>query len=129
MALHQTQCGCGSECPMAENLPLSSYLGFTLVGLMTITGFYLFFAVKETEIIASKKLRDWNRILKTLSEDSAKLYTLIRDSEGVIFQSDLVKKSAMNKVKVSRLLDKMEARGLLDRRRKGMANVVILKNP
>jgi uncharacterized membrane protein len=129
MALHQTQCGCGEVCPMAENLPLSSYLGFSLVVLMMILGIYLVLAVKETEVTASKKIKEWNKVLKTLPEDSAQLYTLIKDSEGVIFQADLVKQSSMNKVKVSRLLDKMEAKGLLERRRKGMANIILLKNP
>ena len=44
-----------------------------------------------------------------------------------MFQSDLVEKSEFPKAKVSRILDKMEARGLLERKRRGMANAVVLK--
>ena len=34
----------------------------------------------------------------------------------------------MTKVKVTRILDKLEGRGLVERKRRGMTNVVMLKN-
>jgi hypothetical protein len=52
----------------------------------------------------------------------------IAQSDGVMLQSDIVEKSGMQKVKVSRVLDKMEARGIIERRRRGMSNVVMLRN-
>ena len=47
-------------------------------------------------------------------------------SNGTIFQSDLVEKSDFSKVKVSRILDKLEGRQLIERKRRGMTNVVVL---
>jgi len=45
-----------------------------------------------------------------------------------MFQSELVDENGYTKVKVTRILDKLEGRGLIERRRRGMTNVVILKH-
>jgi len=42
-------------------------------------------------------------------------------------ESDLVEKSGLSKVRITRILDKLEARGVLERRRRGMTNAVVLK--
>jgi uncharacterized membrane protein len=118
-------CGCGADsCPALANPPLSVYLGFTLITLIGITGIY-FIISPEPEGSMSK--HEWEKILKTLKEDERKIYQTILENEGVMFQSDLVAKTKINKVKISRTLDILEGRGLLERRRRGMANVVILK--
>ena len=44
-----------------------------------------------------------------------------------MFQSELVEKTGHTKVKMTRILDKLEAKGLIERRRKGMTNLVFLK--
>ena len=45
----------------------------------------------------------------------------------MVFQSDIVEKTGFPKVKVTRLLDRMEHRGLVERRRRGMSNIVLIK--
>ncbi len=62
-----------------------------------------------------------------LGVEGRKLYDLIGGAGGAIFQSELVDKSGFSKVKVSRILDRLEGRGLLERRRRGMTNIVLLK--
>ena len=120
----ESTCGCApGTCPMSGNLPVPSYWGYTIILLLSLAGIYLVFA--KGEPVMSRK--DWSKNFKTLNPDERKLYQIMIDSEGVMFQSELVEKSGYPKVKVSRLLDKMEARGLLERRRRGMANVIILK--
>lgn len=70
----------------------------------------------------------WRKMLEGLtSEDERKIYQLIMDENGVIFQGRLVEKSGFSKGKVSLILDRLEARGLLERKRHGMSNVVVLK--
>ncbi|PIN91750.1 hypothetical protein COU61_01900 [Candidatus Pacearchaeota archaeon CG10_big_fil_rev_8_21_14_0_10_35_13] len=49
------------------------------------------------------------------------------EGDGTLFQSDLVDKSGFDKVKVTRILDKLEGKGFIERKRRGMSNVVILK--
>ena len=55
------------------------------------------------------------------------IFEKIIESEGTIFQSDLVDKTGFTKVKVTRILDKLEGKKLIERKRRGMTNVVILK--
>ena len=71
---------------------------------------------------------DWNKILDRLSNpDERKIIQLIIDGGGTIFQSQLIEKSGYSKSKVSLILDRLEARRILERRRHGMSNVVVLK--
>ncbi len=63
-----------------------------------------------------------------LSDESKKLFAILSDSSGSMLQGELVSKSGMTKVKVSRVLDKMEMQGIIERRRHGMSNIVLLKN-
>ena len=51
---------------------------------------------------------------------------LLRE-EGSVYQSDLIKETKLTKVKVSRVLDKLEGKGLIERKRRGMTNIIVLK--
>jgi len=62
-----------------------------------------------------------------LEGDHKKIYDLLVEMGGSVLQGELVEKSGMNKVTVSRTLDKLEMRGLIERRRHGMSNIVVLK--
>lgn len=124
-----SQCGCvGGTCPMEDNLPIQGYLGITLVGLIGIFGAIQVLTSKRTERLAIKKSERIRKRLKTLKEGEKKIYYSIESSDGAIFQSELVEKTGFSKVKVSRILDKLEGKGLVIRRRRGMSNVVILKH-
>ncbi len=67
-------------------------------------------------------------IPKDLNPDETLLFNKVVEAEGTIFQSDLVEKTGFTKVKVTRILDKLEGRGLIERKRRGMTNVVILNH-
>jgi uncharacterized membrane protein len=62
-----------------------------------------------------------------LKDDEKLLIEKIKESQGTIFQSELVEKTGMTKVKITRILDKLEGKGIIERKRRGMTNVVILK--
>ena len=66
------------------------------------------------------------KILATMKGEEKKLYELTEGAGGAIFQADLVEKSGFSKVKVSRILDKLEGRGLIERKRRGMTNMVVI---
>ena len=73
-------------------------------------------------------LEYWGQVLDGLKDESERrIYQILMEENGVIFQSELTERSGFPKGKVSLTLDKLEARGLLERRRRGMSNVVILK--
>ncbi len=98
-------------------------LGSSLVYLLLV-GKNEVVSKDETSLMRS----NWDKILKRLSNpDERKIIQLIIDEGGTIFQSQLVEGSGYSKSKVSLLLDRLEARKILERRRRGMSNVIVLK--
>jgi len=65
-------------------------------------------------------------VVKTLGEDERILYVRIREAGGAVLQRDLVAQGGFSKAKVTRLLDKLERKGLLVRERFGATNRVRL---
>jgi len=66
--------------------------------------------------------------MSTLDKEEKIVLERIIESEGTIFQSDLVEKTEFPKVKITRILDRLEGRNLVERKRRGMTNIVILKH-
>ncbi len=64
--------------------------------------------------------------LSQLEADERHLYGMIDEKGGEMLQRDLVATGRFSKAKVTRLLDKLERRGLLKRERHGMTNRVKL---
>lgn len=68
--------------------------------------------------------------LNSLRGNEKKIVEILTENGGVMFQSEIVEKSGLPKSTVSIILDKLEAKGIVERRKYGMSNVVILKfNP
>lgn len=65
--------------------------------------------------------------LSSLNPDEKKVVAIIQEKGGSAFQSDVISGTGFTKVKVSRILDRLEQRGLMERKRRGMANLVVLK--
>ncbi len=65
--------------------------------------------------------------LDILDGDEKIIFTEIVESGDGILQRDLVLKTGFSEAKVSRLLDKLERRQLIIRRRHGMGNMIMLK--
>jgi uncharacterized membrane protein len=63
--------------------------------------------------------------MNTLTQEEKAVLQKIIESQGTIFQSDLVERTKFNKVKVTRVLDRLEGKGLIERKRRGMTNVII----
>ena len=59
-----------------------------------------------------------------MTEDESKLYEMISESGGEMLQMHIVSSEIFSKAKVTRLLDKLEKRGLVVRERHGMTNRV-----
>lgn len=125
-----TSCTHGLSCPMYGTIRTQTYIAIALIGIIVIIGLILIFSKEEKKIITKfikEKKKERIPNLSNLSQDEKKLMQLIIDSQGTIFQSELVEKSGFDKVKVTRILDKLEGKQLIERKRRGMTNVVILK--
>lgn len=79
-----------------------------------------------SEMIESRKA-EWRQIAKTLKSNERIVYEAIIESEGIIDQSELTSKTGLSKATVSRVLDLLESKGLVEKKRRGMRNTVILK--
>ena len=79
--------------------------------------------IKRVEKEVRRKVIDYSK----LDKDERIIVKIIEESNGGIFQAELVEKSGMDKVKVTRILDRLEGRALLERKRRGMTNIVMLK--
>lgn len=114
----------GSTCPHRGNLPYESYLGgLVVLGLLAIGGYSIWLSKQNMKIDSELKQK-----VSKLPVEEKQVYDLIVAQDGAAFQSEIVEKSKLDKVKVSRLLDKLEGRGLIERRRRGMTNLVIVKS-
>ena len=61
-----------------------------------------------------------------LDEIEKKAVSLLRKEEGM-FQKTLMEELGVGKVKMTRMLDKLEAKQIVERKRRGMNNFVVLK--
>jgi uncharacterized membrane protein len=100
-----------------------------------LIGLYLVFSEQLDRVLFKPKKEKKKITKKSFKTDMSKLsanektvFEKIIESQGALFQSELVEKSGFNKVKVTRILDKLEGKDLIDRKRRGMSNIVILKH-
>jgi uncharacterized membrane protein len=131
-----TECTHGLSCPMWGTINFQTNVAMGLMAIVIGIGLYLVFFSKDEVIVKritrqvemSKPTKDaYEKILRGLEDEEKTVLEEIIASEGSIFQSDLVEKSGLGKVKVSRILDKLEGQGLVERKQRGMTNVVLLK--
>ena len=78
----------------------------------------------ETRPRATRKKKIATAALDT---DEAKVVAIINEAGGSVFQSDIIRKTNFSKVKVSRLIDRLEQKELVERKRRGMTNLVVVK--
>lgn len=95
--------------------------------LLTASSMYLLTPTRALQPPEGEKRKLREATLKTLKGNEKRIYQLVIDENGVMFQSELVEKSKLPKSSVSLILDRLEARGLLEKRRHGISNVIILK--
>ncbi|MHC1586489.1 MAG: helix-turn-helix transcriptional regulator [Candidatus Hecatellaceae archaeon] len=99
--------------------------------VLGVSGTYLLFfdsvGKPVGELILEERKERWKEIVKTLKEDEQKIYKAIIEADGIIEQSELPEKTGLSKASVSRALDLLESKGLVERRRRGMRNIVLLK--
>ncbi|MBI2970947.1 MAG: MarR family transcriptional regulator [Candidatus Aenigmarchaeota archaeon] len=123
--LHQNCTLPDAICPFVGT-PHQALVGFAITGLLFLFGILLVFMSRK-EVAAELETKEkTEKLVKELGKDEQKLYETVR-SAGAVFQSELVEKTGFTKVRVTRILDKLEAKGLVERKRRGMTNIVTAK--
>ena len=115
---------------MYNTIDKQTYLALGLVGLIIIISLFLIFS-KQSERIIIKKVKEkqvkkeYN--LSELTKEEKQIFSMVEEN-GTIFQADLIDKTGFGKAKVTRILDRLEGQGFIERKRRGMTNVVVLKD-
>lgn len=117
-----------TACPMQDTITQQTYLALAIVGILAVIGLVLIFTKpKERVIIRKIKEKKKKLDLKGLDRDEKKVINLLLKENRAMFQSSLMEKLEIGKVKATRLLDKLEAKQLIERKRRGMNNIVVLR--
>ena len=106
-------------------------VSLAIAGLVLIIGLFLIFAKEPEKIIIKKekiKVEEKKKLnLEGLDKDEKEVIKILQEENGAVFQSSLMEKLEIGKVKATRLLDKLEAKQLIERKRRGMNNIVVLR--
>lgn len=125
-------CTHGPSCSMYDTISIQTYVSLAIAALVLVIGLFLIFSKEDKEIVF-KKIKEKVEIKRKpvdyskLDKEEKVLVKIVEENDGSIFQADLIEKSGFDKVKVSRILDRLEGRQLIERKRRGMTNVVLLK--
>ena len=126
---------CGAEhsiqCPMNEAADKQTFLSLGIIGILFILGIVLIFTKPKEKVIVKKvkvKERKKKISLEGMEKDEKKIVELLLKEGKAMFQADLMERLEIGKVKTTRLLDRLESKGILERKRRGMNNIVVLKN-
>ncbi len=119
----------GYSCPAYTTITQQSYLAFAIVALLVVVAIVLILSKPREKIIIQKVKENEKKkkIAAGLLRPEERAVLSILQAEGPLFQADLIEKSSFSKVKMSRILDRLEARNIIERKRRGMMNIVVLK--
>ncbi len=125
----------GSSCPMYAAISKQTYLAFGVTGLLIIVSFILVFTKPQKEIQKETIIQTKTIEKKTpkkifdvsdLKSEEKEVFELIKNNKAV-FQADLIEKTEFGKAKMTRIIDRLEGKNFVERKRRGMTNVVVLK--
>jgi uncharacterized membrane protein len=130
-------CTHGPSCPMWGSINFETNISLGVTAFVALIGLYLIIFGDEKQGGDGKEgtkaeptpitKERYEKVLAKLTTDEKNALEKVIEAQGTIFQSDLVEKTGFTKVKVTRILDRLEGQGVIERKRRGMTNVVILK--
>jgi len=121
-------CTHGPTCPMYGTISTETNISLAILGLVFFIGLFFVFA-KEPERVIIKNIKEKKKKLNLegLDKNERKVIDLLLAENGTMFQATLMEKMEIGKVGMTRLLDKLEAKQLIERKRRGMNNIIVLR--
>ena len=119
----------GSSCPMYTSILRQTYLALSIVGILIIIGLFLVFSKPEERIVIKKvkeKIKKKKIDTSGLRTEEKQVLKIVQKNKA-IFQADLIEKTGFGKAKMTRILDRLEGNGIVERKRRGMTNIVIFQ--
>lgn len=127
-------CSMGPTCGMYDTLNIQTWLSLALGFVVLVIGIFFIFAKTPEKVITNtitktitKKEPKKKISLDGLDKQEKEVINIIQKEGGAIFQATLMEALGSGKVGITRLLDKLEAKQLIERKRRGMNNIVVLK--
>lgn len=122
-------CTHGPTCSMYDTIAVQTWISIAIVVIILVIGIVIIFLKPKEKIIVKtikekKKPKDYS----SLDKKEKEVVDLIIKEGNAIFQADLMEKLQIGKVGITRLLDKLEAKQIIERKRRGMNNIVVLKD-
>ena len=122
-------CSMGTSCSMYTSINIQTWVSLSIVAIILVIGFVIFFSKPKEKIIIKVKHEKKKKLnLEGLDLKEKEVSSFLQNENGAIFQSTLMEKLGIGKVGITRLLDKLEAKQLIERKRRGMNNIVVLKD-
>ena len=122
-------CSHGPTCSMYDTVMIQTWISLAIIVIIIVIGLAIMFTKPKEKIIIKKVQEKKKKLdLKGLDKDEKKVIDLLLKENKAVFQADLMEKLEIGKVKTTRLLDKLEAKQLIERKRRGMSNIVVLKD-
>jgi len=119
-----------ADCPYHRTFNNVMYLSYGVVGLLVIVGIVLVISKPQERIIM--KTRTVHKTIPKKKIDTSgfrpedkKVFNLVKE-KGTIFQADLIDTTGFGKAKMTRIIDRLEGKGIVERKRRGMTNVIVL---
>ncbi len=117
------------SCEMFDSVTKQTYFALAIAGVLLVVSLFLVFS-KPNEKVIVKKIKEKkiqkNVDLSGFRREEKEVYNLIKEN-GAIFQADLIEKTGFSKARMTRIIDKLEGHGLVERKRRGMTNVVVVR--
>ena len=120
----------GYSCPAYKTINQQTYLSLAIVGILIIIGLIMVISKQKEKIIIKKvKEKAPKKEINTssLKPEEKQTLSLIQKNKA-IFQADLIEKTGFGKAKMTRIIDRLEGQGIVERKRRGMTNIVVLKD-
>ncbi|MDP3966426.1 MAG: hypothetical protein Q8Q04_02760 [archaeon] len=122
--------GDATSCPMYKSINQQTYIALGVIGLLIIVALVLIFSKPDEKIVIKKvkeKLKKKSLDVSKLEKDEKRVIEILVDEGNAMFQKGLMEKLEIGKVKMTRLLDKLESKQFIIRKRRGMNNIVVLE--
>jgi len=127
-----------ADCPHQKVVETQNAVIAVLIVVIAIvagwTAYQIYWKKPEPQIVhihggkAAQKAHDSREIdMSKLDTDEKKVFEILQAAKGSVFQSEIISKLGYSKVKISRILDKMEQKEIIERKRRGMSNLVVLR--
>jgi uncharacterized membrane protein len=123
-------CTHGPECTMYDTMAMQFWISIVIILVIIAIGLFIMFSKPEQKTVIKKiqeKIKPKTIDKSKLDGQEKELIEILEKENGAIFQATLMEKLNVGKVGITRLLDKLEAKQLIERKRRGMNNIVVLK--